>query len=63
MNESSYSCPRKILDYGKIKVNLRKAKSNSNGMQNYNLCNGFGTKQKKLANIKWGITTLPMKKP
>ena len=24
---------------------------------------GFGTKQKKLANLKWGITTLPMNKP
>ena len=24
---------------------------------------GFGTKQKKLANLKWGITTLPMSKP
>ena len=27
-------------------------------------CNyGFGTKQKKLANLKWGITTLPTSKP
>ena len=24
---------------------------------------GFGTKQKKIANLKWGITTLPTKKP